>query len=282
MRDSKANYDRDRDEYRPIAEPNRRKPVVASRAVSERFNRFLVSFITIAFCNIAIDFAFEAESTAAEAKLVRLEETRPRMGCPFRIVVYAANEAAAKSAIDAAFDRVSRLNHAFSDYDPESELMRLCAKAGGPAIAVSDDAGWAAMLQVLGASTGDSRFGSHAERLANAASLDEFINPLTRVHNAYELTRKLQAAGVAAAVCATNKSLAEDEHVLGRNFFVELEHPEVGVRKHAGIPWRMSESESRVKSPAPLIGQHTEEVLRRVLGYDDAEVRKLSEAGALE
>ncbi len=139
MRDSKANYDRDRDEYRPIAEPNRRKPVVASRAVSERFNRFLVSFITIAFCNIAIDFAFEAESTAAEAKLVRLEETRPRMGCPFRIVVYAANEAAAKSAIDAAFDRVSRLNHAFSDYDPESELMRLCAKAGGPAIAVSDD-----------------------------------------------------------------------------------------------------------------------------------------------
>lgn len=178
MRDSKANYDRDRDKFRPIAAPNRRKPVVASRAASERFNRLPVSIIAIALVGIAIVAAFQAESTAADAKLVRLEESRPRMGSPFRIVVYAANEASAKSAIDAAFDRVSRLNQAFSDYDPESELMRLCAKAGGPAIAVSDD-----LFEILELSIETSR--------RSAGTFDISCGPVVRLWRRARRDRKL-------------------------------------------------------------------------------------------
>ena len=61
------------------------------------------------------------------------------MGTLFRIVLYTADEAAAKQASQAAFKRVADLNRIMSDYLPESELMRLCKKAGGPAVPVSPD-----------------------------------------------------------------------------------------------------------------------------------------------
>ncbi len=151
-------------------------------------------------------------------------------------------------------------------------------------IVAADDAEWRRLAAAIGQSelAADPRFATLEARKQNEDALEAIISGWTAERNSAEAEAILQAAGVAAAVCASNKSLAEDEHLIGRNFFVELEHPEVGVRKHAGIPWRMSDSESRVKSPAPAIGQHTEEVLRQILGYDEAEMRKLSEAGALE
>ena len=151
-------------------------------------------------------------------------------------------------------------------------------------IVAADDAEWRRLAAAIGQSelAADPRFATLEARKQNEDALEAIISGWTSERNSAEAEAILQAAGVAAAVCASNKSLAEDEHLIGRNFFVELEHPEVGVRKHAGIPWRMSDSESRVKSPAPVIGQHTEEVLRQILGYDEAEMRKLSEAGALE
>jgi FAD:protein FMN transferase len=72
-------------------------------------------------------------------ELARFQFVEPQMGTQFRIVLYAADEATAKRASQAAFRRVADLNNTMSDYLPESELMRLCKKAGGPAVAVSPD-----------------------------------------------------------------------------------------------------------------------------------------------
>ena len=63
---------------------------------------------------------------------MRFEFTEPHMGTRFRIILYAADEAAARRASAAAFRRVAELNGSMSDYQSTSELMRLCAKAGGP------------------------------------------------------------------------------------------------------------------------------------------------------
>ncbi len=73
------------------------------------------------------------------APLLRFEFTEPHMGTTFRIVLYAADEATAKKAVKAAFARVAELNTIMSDYQPTSELMKLCEKAGGPPVAVSVD-----------------------------------------------------------------------------------------------------------------------------------------------
>lgn len=70
---------------------------------------------------------------------VRFEFAETHMGTQFRIVLYAADKVAAERASQAAFRRVAELNGIMSDYLPESELMRLCKRAGGPAVAVSSD-----------------------------------------------------------------------------------------------------------------------------------------------
>ena len=82
------------------------------------------------------------------AELTRYEFTEPHMGTKFRIVLYARDEATAKAAAKAAFSRVAELNAIMSDYQPTSELMRLCEKAGGPPVAVSIDL--FAILQKIG------------------------------------------------------------------------------------------------------------------------------------
>ena len=61
------------------------------------------------------------------------------MGTQMRLVVYADDEARARTAMRAAFDRVADLNRTLSDYQPTSELMRLCARAGQGPIAISPD-----------------------------------------------------------------------------------------------------------------------------------------------
>ena len=76
---------------------------------------------------------------AAEPALTRYSFTEPHMGTRFRIIVYAPDEATAKKGTKEAFARVATLNAIMSDYQSTSELMRLCAKAGGSAVKVSDD-----------------------------------------------------------------------------------------------------------------------------------------------
>ena len=88
---------------------------------------------------------------------------------------------------------------------------------------------------------------------------------------------------MAAFVVADNKYLSEeDEHLARRGYFINLPHPEVGVKQHCGIPWKMSGTPCQVRSAAPLLGQHTDEVLSGLLGLSEAEIAELRATGALE
>lgn len=71
--------------------------------------------------------------------LTRYEFTETHMGSAFKVILYSPGAPAARRASRAAFDRIAALDASFSDYQPESELMRLCDRAGGPPIKVSDD-----------------------------------------------------------------------------------------------------------------------------------------------
>ena len=78
--------------------------------------------------------------TARAADLQRFAFEKAEMGLPFRITLYASDEAVAKAAADAAFARIAVLNSVFSDYDSDSELSRLSRTAGlGKAVPVSRD-----------------------------------------------------------------------------------------------------------------------------------------------
>jgi thiamine biosynthesis lipoprotein len=75
--------------------------------------------------------------SGAEPTLTRYTFTEPHMGTRFRIILYAPDENTAQKAATDAFARIASLNAIMSDYDQASELMRLCAKAGGPPVPVS-------------------------------------------------------------------------------------------------------------------------------------------------
>ncbi|SRR5579875_433803 len=152
------------------------------------------------------------------------------------------------------------------------------------AIAVENDAQWRGLCRAMGRNelADDPRFASFESRKRHEAELDRIISEWTQRFSPQEVTEMLQKEGVPAYTCASNKELAEDPHLNARGYFVELEHPEVGVRMHAGIPWRLSRDTCRVESPAPLLGQHTEEVLTGLLGYSKADVVKLREMGAVQ
>jgi thiamine biosynthesis lipoprotein len=72
-------------------------------------------------------------------RLTRFEFEETHMASPFKIVLYSNNEASARRASRAAYDRIAALNTILSDYDPESELSRLAGTAGGPPVSVSAD-----------------------------------------------------------------------------------------------------------------------------------------------
>jgi crotonobetainyl-CoA:carnitine CoA-transferase CaiB-like acyl-CoA transferase len=151
------------------------------------------------------------------------------------------------------------------------------------AVAVEDDAAWGRLAAAIGRPdlATDPRYATLAGRKEREDELEDLVAGWTRARPPEEATPILQAAGVAAFTAATNRDIAEDPHLNARGFFVDLPHPEVGVRRHVGVPWRMSASECRVRHPAPRLGADTDTVLREVCGYSAAEIEALRAAGAL-
>lgn len=93
-----------------------------------------------AVTGLVVVLAFAASGRSGEGpELRRFEFTEPHMGTAFTIVLYTGDDSIARRASRAAFDRIKALDQTLTDYDPESELMRLCGKAGGPPVAVSPD-----------------------------------------------------------------------------------------------------------------------------------------------
>ena len=75
------------------------------------------------------------------------------------------------------------------------------------------------------------------------------------------------------------EDLMNDEHARLREMVVELDHPQRGKWFNVGMPIKLSDSPAEIER-SPLLGEHTEEILREVLGYSDAETLMLKEAGA--
>ncbi len=150
-------------------------------------------------------------------------------------------------------------------------------------IAVGTEAEWRSLCQVMGQPSlaDDPRFRTAELRKHNEAALDQVVSAWTSQHDKWEITEKLQHAGVAAFPPLSNKELTEDRHLLERGYLVALEHPEVGKRIHAGIPWSMSGTPCHVRSPAPLRGADTESVLSSLLGYTKADIERLTAAEVL-
>jgi formyl-CoA transferase len=78
----------------------------------------------------------------------------------------------------------------------------------------------------------------------------------------------------------STQDLATDEHVRGRDLWVELDHPQRGKWWNVGMPIKLSDSPAKIER-SPTLGEHTDEILKEVLGYDEGKIKSLKGAGAL-
>ena len=152
------------------------------------------------------------------------------------------------------------------------------------AISCWSDEEWRALAGVLGRADlrDDPGLAGAAGRKAREEELERAISAWTAGRTPEEAASTLQAASVAAFPVYTTADVAADPDLAGRGFWVELPHPVVGTRRHAGIPWNFSGTPLYVRRPAPVVGQHTDEVLREWLGLSDSDIGGLHGEGVLE
>jgi len=145
------------------------------------------------------------------------------------------------------------------------------------AISVRDDSEWQRFARAIGRPdlADDPSLRTLAGRKANEDRLEAIVTEWTGARSTDAATELLQRAGVPAFGVCNSQELAEDPQLNASGLFVCLDHPEVGRRQHVGIPWRMSDTPCTVRQPAPCLGQHTDQVLRDVLGYSIEKITRL-------
>ena len=148
------------------------------------------------------------------------------------------------------------------------------------AIAVFTEEEWQHLCEVLDhpAWTREPRFATLAQRLQNQADLDRQLEDWTRQHTAEEVMTRLQAAGVAAGVVANGEDLDRDPHLNAREYWARMPAQEAGEAIDVvldGPPLKLSQTPGYVAAPGPLLGEHTESVLSRLLNYSEKKIAQL-------
>ena len=151
------------------------------------------------------------------------------------------------------------------------------------AIAVESDKQWSDLRQAMGDPewSWDDRFSTTAGRLEHQGEIDGHLAEWTRDKSAPEIMHLLLAHGVPAGMVQRSSDLLSDPQLEHRRFFRYMDHPEMGHIPYTGHQFRISGYDSGPRFPAPILGQHNEEVLREVLGMTDDEISDAIIAGAL-
>jgi formyl-CoA transferase len=146
---------------------------------------------------------------------------------------------------------------------------------------VVQEAVWEDLAKLIGgeALAGDPRFAKIGERRRNQNAMWQMITDFAGQHTKREFMALLNPIDVPCGPIMSTEDLATDEHVRGRDMWVELDHPQRGKWWNVGMPIKLSASPAVIKR-SPTLGEHTDEVLRQVLGYDEAKVGALKGAGA--
>jgi formyl-CoA transferase len=124
----------------------------------------------------------------------------------------------------------------------------------------------------------DKRWTDRVFRAQHAKEFDAALEAWTKRHTKHEAMRLLGEAGIPAGACLNADDLYHDPHLIEREMVVEVAHPQQGKVKLLGCPVKLSGSPVSVL-PAPLLGQHTEQVLSELLQYAKADVDSLRNEG---
>jgi crotonobetainyl-CoA:carnitine CoA-transferase CaiB-like acyl-CoA transferase len=127
----------------------------------------------------------------------------------------------------------------------------------------------------------DPRYATEAARVQNREVLVPRLNEILGTRGADDWLKRFEAVGVPAGRIRTVAEVCESPHLLARGMIVTLPHPKAGALRVLGVPIRLHATPGKAAAPPPLLGQHSEQVLRRVLGLTRAQIGTLRGAGVV-
>ena len=159
------------------------------------------------------------------------------------------------------------------------------SKGGGPndyIYVIIQPPGWAILMKIIGREEliEDPAWATPEVRLPKLDQCFGLIEEWTKTKDKMDIMDILNRENVPCGPILSMKELIEDESLAARGTVVEVDHPERGVFKTVGNPIKLSNSPVEVTT-SPLLGEHTDEILKQVVGLDDSEIAAAREAGAV-
>jgi crotonobetainyl-CoA:carnitine CoA-transferase CaiB-like acyl-CoA transferase len=228
-----------------------------------------IDLIAVAYGGAAVLAALDRQRRTGEGAFIDIAqyETGLQFVAP-ALLDYAVNGAVARRAGNQ--DRVAVPHGCYPTADDrwlvvscwdDEEWRRLAAVAGGPALA------------------SDERFLTADERRRHEPALNETLAAWTRGHDADDLAARLRSADVHAAVVNTMRDLFEDPQLASRDIWQSYDHRELGPLRYRMVSYQLSDTPGRVRSAAPCLGEHNEDVFKTWLGMSADEYNALSDQG---
>jgi len=127
----------------------------------------------------------------------------------------------------------------------------------------------------------DERFATNGKRVENRAALTQILSEVFRARTTRDWTEALEMAGVPNGPINTLEQVFREPQAVARGLKIEISHPLAGKVALVRSPMRFSETPLEHNVPPPLLGQHTDEILRDLLRRSDVEIDKLRADGAI-
>ncbi|MCJ1350588.1 MAG: hypothetical protein MMC33_000569 [Icmadophila ericetorum] len=127
----------------------------------------------------------------------------------------------------------------------------------------------------------DGRFITNSKRVENREALEGMIEERTRGKTTKDWLEILDGSGMPYAAVNDIQGTLNHEHVLARGMVKEVDHPACGPIKLLNTPIKFSYSEPGIRTSPPTLGQHTDEILKELLGFSESEIHDLKDQGVV-
>ena len=180
-------------------------------------------------------------------------------------------------ATGAARTRMGNRHPSIAPYDT------FTAADGEFVLAVGNDTQFAACCRIIGepALAEDERFRTNAGRVDHVDALGERLAAVFATRTRAEWIGALTSAGVPAGSVRDVGEVLRDSQVAARDMVVKAEHATLGIVEQLGLPVKLSETPGAIRQGPPVLGQHTDAILREDLGLDDEEIARLRSERAI-
>ncbi|MCC7079506.1 MAG: CoA transferase [Burkholderiales bacterium] len=177
-------------------------------------------------------------------------------------------------------DAPRRLGNAHPNLTPYDAFK---TSDGDIILAIGNDAQYARFCEAVGRAelVTDARFKDNPSRVANRAELKALLEPVMRERTMTEWMQLLEPLGIPCGPINRLDQVFADPQVVHRGLRIELPHPVAGRVPLVANPIRYSRTPIRYEKAPPLLGEHTDEVLRDLLEKSDAELATLRSSGAI-